>query len=78
MSRKPLNNVKKGPNVTMEEALKEEPQDRLALEENRLFLQQLIEEWDARVDDMLDNLALLINGPWDGEERQPRACAGRG
>lgn len=58
--------------------LKDEPQDLLALEGNRVFFQQLIDEWDARVDDMLDNLALLINQPWDGEDRQPRACVGRG
>lgn len=78
MFKKLVNSVTNDNNLNMENLFKDEPQGLLVLEENRMFLQQLIDDWDARVDDMLDNLALLINEPWDGEERKPRECVGRG
>lgn len=65
-------------NFNLENLIKGEPRGVFVLEENRMFFQQLIDDWDARVDDMLDNLALLINEPWDGEERKPRSCVRRG
>lgn len=77
MSRKLANGVKNN-NLNMDNLFKDEPQGLLVLEENRMFLQQLIDDWDARVDEMLDNLALLINEPWDDEGRKPRACVARG
>lgn len=78
MAKKLVNSVTNTDNnFNLEKLIKNEAQGVFVLEENRMFFQQLIDEWDARVDDMLDNLALLINEPWDGEERKPR-CVRRG
>lgn len=70
--------MKTNNNFNMDHLFRDERRGVLVLEENRIFFQQLIDDWDARVDAMLDRLALLINAPWDGEEREPRACVGRG
>lgn len=70
--------MKNNNKFNMDKLLKDEPQGLLVLEEDRMFFQQLIDDWDARVDDMLDKLALLINEPWDGEEGELRAHVGRG
>lgn len=78
MSKELVNSAKNNNNLNMGNLLKDEPQGLIDLEGNRMFLQQLIDDWEARVDDMLDNLALLINEPWDGEDRTPRGCVARG
>lgn len=78
MSKKLVDSAENNNNFNMDNLFKDEPQGLIVLEENRMFFQQLIDDWDARVDNMLDNLALLINEPWDGEDRNPRACVGRG
>lgn len=78
MKRMSNNSGTKENHFNMENLIKDEPQGVFVLEENKMFLQQLIDDWDARVDGMLDNLALLINEPWDGEERKPRARVARG
>lgn len=78
MSKKLVNSAENNNNSNMDNLFKDGHQGLIVLEENRRFFQQVIDDWDARMDDMLDNLALLINEPWDGEDRKPRTCVGRG